>query len=182
MASIRVAQEQINADRDGKAERILGRARGPHWERVFRGAGPAGDKGEYWTPEPLAALTFIKPHYGQLLVGTLRLSCDLVFRKSEDWAGDTQHPGDGPPPQDGTDILYYCDCAQQAILWHLGKNRRIDDGDMYAPEEVQRVPIPRFKAYRLISGKAFRSLKRTHSYPYSNALIATVLASSGAFA
>ena len=162
---------------DMKAERVLRRGRSRHWERVFRGVGPGEDNGRYWTPEPLAALTFAKRYRGRLIVGTLRLR-GLEFCRLDDWDGDAPHLGDGPPPRDGTDIQYYCDRAQQAILWHSGENRCIDDGETYGPE-VLRIHIPRFKTYRLISEKALRSLKRAHCCPYSNELVAAVLASSG---
>ena len=154
---------------------MLRRGSGPHWERVFRGAGSGEDDGRYWTPDPLAALTFVERGGGQLLVGRLRLR-GLVFRKLDDWARDTRHPGDSPSTQDGTDIQYYCDRAMNFILWHPGENRRIDVGEAYGPE-VQRVHVPRFTAYRLVSEKAIQSLKRTHSCPYSDELVANVLAS-----
>ena len=151
----------------------LRRGRGAHWERVFRGTGPGEVDGRYWTPDPLAALTFVECDGGRLLIGTLRLR-GLVICKLDDWARDTQHPGDSPPPQDGTDIQCYIDSAKQQILWHPGEKRRICVGEAYGPE-VRRVGSCRFTAYRLVSEKAIQSLRQTHSFRYSNELIAEVL-------
>ena len=156
-------------------ERLLRPGSGRTWERVFRGVGPGEDAGRHWTPCPIAALTFatVEPA-GQLLVGTLRLG-DLVFRREDHWTDDRQHPGDSPPPQDGTDIQFYLDRAKQRISWHRGENRRVNDGEPFTPGEVENIFVGRFMTYSLVSEEARQSLKLVRTFPYSDALVAAVL-------
>ena len=155
----------------------LRRGSGQHWQRVFRGAGPGEDDGWFWTPCPLAALTFVERDGRQLLVGTLRLG-DLVFRTLDDWNKETPHLGDAPPPQDGTDIQVYRDLPQSVIFWNWGESRRVNDGETHGPE-VQPVNVLPFTAYRLVSEKARGNLKIVSAFPYSDKLIADVLTASG---
>ncbi|MDE0052523.1 MAG: hypothetical protein OXO52_22295 [Rhodospirillales bacterium] len=133
--------------------------------------------GRYWTPEPLAALTFVEPG-GQLLVGTLRFR-DLVFRRLDEWTHDTQHLGDSPPPQDGTDIQCYFDRAKRRIQWDTEQNRRINVGELIGPE-VRAIPAASgFTAYRLVSERAQASMSIVCRFDYSDELIAAVLTASG---
>ena len=166
-------------------ERFLRPGRGGTWERVFRGAGSAEDdsRGCYWTPCPIAALTFVEPA-GRLLVGTLGIAADLVFRKEPDWTHETQHPGDDPPPQDGADIQWYRDLAMRNLWWHFGENRRVPDRTEVRNvndrrPEVRNVAGGRFATYRLVSEKARARLRVQFREEYSDELVARVLRANG---
>ena len=168
-------------------ERFLRPGSGSTWKRVFRGAGrgEVDSWGEFWTPCPIAALTFVEPD-GRLLVGTLGIPADPGFSKLPDWDHETEHPFDGPPPppQDGVNIQWCRDKAMRRILWHFGENRRVPDPtevrnvDDRRPE-VRNVAGGRFAAYRLVSEKARERLRLHTSIEYSDALVARVLRANG---
>ena len=169
------------------AERFFRPGSSSTWERVFRGTGQAeGDSGGwFWTPCPIAALTFVEPA-GQFLVGTLGLPADPGFSKLPDWDHETEHPFDGPPPppQDGVNIQWCRDKAMRGILWHFGENRRVPDRpevpnvDDRRPE-VRDVAGGSFVAYRLVSANAQARLRVQFREDYSDALVERVLRANG---
>ena len=157
---------------------MLRRGSGPQWKRVFRGVRPGENGGKYWTPCPIAALTFVDREGGQLLVGTLRLR-DLAFRQVEAWTHDNPCPVDACPTRGGPDIQWYRDRAMCSIFWHFGENRRVD---LRGVPEVRDVAGAHFVAYCLVSEKARQSLKVVRTFPYSDELVAAVLRANGRLA